>query len=204
MIYRNLHCADLLILLFKQIVDPRYGIEKIAYGVVVVQSVDDICNILAHIDLLIPFARKKLGGTIDKVGREYLDEYLFLIRLCRRYRDRCRKVRNVSNRNIRARAFFLELQGYVEDGISRGNHVVNDDDILAADISSEILVRFDGVLAVDDNGIVAALIEHSEVYAEDGRIIHAARHCALVGSHDHDIVVSERDIGYVRTRAFSI
>ena len=56
-------------------------------------------------------------------------------------------------------------------------------------------MRFDRVLAVDNNGIVAALIEHSEVYAEDGRIIHAARHCALVGSHDHDIVVSERDIG---------
>ena len=109
MIYRKLHCADLLILLFKQIMDPCYGIEKIAYGVVVVQSVDDICNILAHIDLLIPFARKKLGCAIDKVGRKYLGEYLFLLRLVEDIETVAEKSERFKQ-EYTARALFLKLQ----------------------------------------------------------------------------------------------
>ena len=58
-------------MLVKKIVDSCSGIEKLAYCKVVVKSVNDMSNVLAHTNLCIPGLGEKLGSSINKVCSKY-------------------------------------------------------------------------------------------------------------------------------------
>ena len=45
-------------------------IKKMADGLVVVESIDYVCNVLAHVNLGVPGTGKKLGSPVNKVGCE--------------------------------------------------------------------------------------------------------------------------------------
>ena len=53
------------------------------------------------------------------------------------------------------------------------------------------------VSAVNNNRVVASLVEHTEVNAEDGRIIDAATHAALIGGNYHQMIVVNFEIGNI-------
>ena len=55
----------------------------------------------------------------------------------------------------------------------------------------------DGVLAVHDSGVVAALVEHSHIHSEDVGEIYRSRHSALVGADDHEMIVVQSEIRHV-------
>ena len=63
-------------------------------------------------------------------------------------------------------------------------------------------MRLNGVLSVDDNGIIASLIKHTEFDTHDRRIVHTAAHGALVGGYHHDIVFCKTDIGVLFAKGF--
>ena len=58
---------------------------------------------------------------------------------------------------------LFQFFGDVEHGFAGGDDVVGDENVLALDRIAEIFVRDDGVAAVDDHGIVTALVEHTEI-----------------------------------------
>lgn len=66
-------------MLLKKLVDAFGGVKQIADGLVVVESVDDVSNVLGKVDLGVPLALKKLGRTINKVGgKDTVEESLFV------------------------------------------------------------------------------------------------------------------------------
>ena len=68
-------------MLFYKVMDTLGRLKEIAYCFVMVESVDNICDILAHINLNIPIARTELRSTVYKVGSEDLIEKSVLVRL---------------------------------------------------------------------------------------------------------------------------
>ena len=56
-------------------------------------------------------------------------------------------------------------------------------------------MSFYRILAVDYNGVVAAFVEHSEINAHNGSIVHTAGHSALIGRDYHYIVMREGYVG---------
>ena len=56
------------------------------------------------------------------------------------------------------RAHLLQLPGGIQHAAAGRDHVVDDDDIPALDIVPQEFVRHDGILAVDDDGVVPALV----------------------------------------------
>ena len=57
-------------MLVKQVVNALCGVEQIADRFVVVERVDDVCHVLAHINLRVPLAGLQLGGAVNEVGGE--------------------------------------------------------------------------------------------------------------------------------------
>ena len=53
--------AHRLAMLFQQIVDTLGGVEQVADRFVVVERINDVSHVLAHIDLNVPLFGKKLG-----------------------------------------------------------------------------------------------------------------------------------------------
>ena len=50
----------------------RYGIEQFAYRHIAVKCINYICNVFAHIYLLIPGTAEKLGRSVNEVCCKYL------------------------------------------------------------------------------------------------------------------------------------
>lgn len=65
----------LLVILAEKLVYLVGLIEKMTDSSIMVKSINDICNILAHIDLRIPLSLQQLGSPVNKVGGKYLGEY---------------------------------------------------------------------------------------------------------------------------------
>lgn len=59
--------------------DPLVGIQQIADGGIVVQGIDDIGDVFAHVAADVPLPLEKLRGLVDQVGGEdAVDDPLFI------------------------------------------------------------------------------------------------------------------------------
>ena len=56
-------------------------------------------------------------------------------------------------------------------------------------------MRFNWVSAVYYYRVIAALVEHTEVKPQNGGVINAATHAALIGGYYHGVVAVELNIG---------
>jgi hypothetical protein len=68
--YLSLAQYKLSLMLIYQRMDALCRIKQTADGSVVIERVDQICHVLAHIDLGVPRLGQKLGTTVGQIGRE--------------------------------------------------------------------------------------------------------------------------------------
>lgn len=61
--------------------DPLHRIEQIADGSIVIQGVDDIGNVFAHIAVDVPLAAKQFRRLVDQVGGENPVDQAILVNL---------------------------------------------------------------------------------------------------------------------------
>ncbi len=67
-----------LLILCHHLLDSFAGIQKIADGGVVVQGIDDVGDIFAHITVDVPGPLQQFRGLVDQVGGEHLvDQTVF-------------------------------------------------------------------------------------------------------------------------------
>ena len=71
----------IFLMVIKNSVDLLRLIKKMADCSVVVKSINDISNVLAHINLGVPLSFKKLGRSVYKIGSEYLVDNSLLVSL---------------------------------------------------------------------------------------------------------------------------
>ena len=84
---------------------------------------------------------------------------------------------------------FLQFTRGFQHTFTGGDHIVDDDDGLAVQRGTQVLVRHDRVLAVDDAGVIASLIEHTHVNAQVVGKIHGAGHGSLIRADDDQMIL---------------
>ena len=89
----------------------------------------------------------------------------------------------------------LHVFGDIQHAVPGGDHVVRHKDGFAGYVFTQVLVGHDGIAAVDDAGIIPPLIEHAQVHAQDGGIIHVAVHGAFIRADHHELCLICADIG---------
>lgn len=187
--------------LLKQRLDLAVRVDQRADRHIVVQGGNEIRDILRNIDLVEPRAVAQLRVQIGQVAAEDAVDQALLVRLV----ELLEAVREDGVRRIgeeAVRAAILDVLRDVEHGIARGNDVVRDENVLALDGRAEILVRDDRVAAVHDAGIIAALVEHAELHAKHGGIIHVAVQRALIRADDHEIILVGREVREILEELF--
>ena len=70
-----------LFVLIKNLVNSVSLVKKMADCSVVVECINDICNVLAHINLGVPVSCKKLGSSVNEVGGKDLINNSLLVSL---------------------------------------------------------------------------------------------------------------------------
>ena len=140
--------------------DSLNGVKEVADSAVVVEGIDDVCNVFAKVNLYIPLLLLKLFRTIDKVGGEYLVKVTLLVRLVDNFKTVAEKTEG-NEYEYALSTFFLELRCDLNNRVAGGDHIVNDDNVLTFDIFTEIFVSFDRVFAVYDYRVVSALVDHT-------------------------------------------
>ena len=179
-----------------QSMDTSDRIEQIGGGSVAVEGVNDIRDILAHIDLAVPFTGEKLGCTVDQVGGVDAVKQTFLVAGVELFKTCGEQTEGGEDEDLGS-ILFLELVADIENGVAGCDHIVNDDDVLTFNGVAEVFVCNDRVTTVDNGGIVTSLIEHTEVETQDGGVVHAAGQTAFVGRNDHRVAVEQIDFGFL-------
>ena len=150
----------------KQIMYAVDGVEEFAYRGVVIDRVDDERNVLAHIYLCIPRTRDGLGLAVVKVGRENLGDGAVFVGFVEIFKSVAEESERREHENA-AGASFFKFGGNVDHTVSGGDHIVNNDDVLALDGTTEVLVSLYRVASVYDSGVIASLIKHTKFETED-------------------------------------
>ena len=147
----------MLCLSVQQIVDTGHRIQEGADRLVVIQSVDDIGHILTHIYLMVPLACQKFRRAVYQIGGEHLIDDALLECFIEDLQTVTEQTEGDEQEDA-AGSLLLQLHGYVQDGLTGRDHIVNDDNILALDALTQILVCLDGILTVDDYRIVIFMV----------------------------------------------
>ena len=91
-------------------------------------------------------------------------------------------------------AALLEVVRQIEHGITGGDDVVRDEDVLARHVDAHVLVRDDRVAPVHHAGVIATLIEHAQVDAHGGAVIDIAANRALIRGDDHHVILVDLQV----------
>ena len=154
-------------MLLDKSVDLLDGVKNEADRLVVVEGIDDVGNVLAHAYLNVPLLLCQSGVVIDEVGGKDLIDDTVLVSLIEALKTVGKESEGGKSINS-LRAALLDLLCNVEERVTGGDHIVNDDDVLAVKILAEIFVSNYGVLTVYDAGVVTSLVEHTYVDSRNG------------------------------------
>ena len=86
-----------------------------------------------------------------------------------------------------ARIALVQLSGDLQGGVAGGDHIVNDDDVLAFYGSPQEFMGQYRILSVHGLGVVPSLIEHTHIDAQDVRHIDRAGGSRLIRADDHQM-----------------
>ena len=93
--------------------DTFNGIEKIADRSIVVERIDDICDVFAHITAYIPGAGQKFGRLVDKICGKYLGNNAVIVGFVKSVESACEKSEGSTYENLGSIA-GLKVVGYFE------------------------------------------------------------------------------------------
>ena len=113
-----------------------------------VQQIDHQGDILAHIDVGIPFPRQKLRRLIDQIGRKDLVNDTVPVGFVKLVKTIGKETESYSRKHP-ARIPLLQMERDIQDGVTGGDHIVHDNNVPACNIGPEELMRDDGVPPVD-------------------------------------------------------
>ena len=178
-----------LVDLFQNLVDLVCRGPHAGQAGIVIDEIDDHCSILAHISFLEPHSVLEFRGLVSEVGCDQLVKIALFIGLVKYVQSVCEQAKGRAEEDTLCVHVLLELSGSVQDGTAGGDHIVDNDRVLAVKVRAEELVGDDGILAVYDHRVISSFIEHTRVGTNDVGKIDRAVQCALIGGDDDDVVL---------------
>lgn len=183
----------LLLVLAYQSLDSVIGIQESGDGIVVIQGVDDIGDVLAHSAADVVVAGEELFALVHQIGGDDLVDDPVRDGLVESGHTLGEEAEGGDDEDS-VRPAALELRGDIDHGLAGSDHVVDDPDILALDGSAQEFVGYDGVAAVDDLGVVTALVEHAHLNAQDRGDVDGALGAAFIGGDDHQMIIVQLEV----------
>ena len=181
--------------------DLGHGVDDAGNALVVVDGSDEVGGVLGHVNIVVPLALQQFGLAVGQVGAQNCLDDAVVVRLVELLQTGGEQREGAAGKDV-AGAAHLQLVADVQHGLAGGDDVIRDKDVLVLDALAQILVRDNGVAAVDNAAVIAALVEHAQVAAQHAGIIHIAVHGALIGGNDHEMILIEVDVGHMVQQAF--
>ena len=130
-----------------------------------VQGIDDQRDELGKVAALVPFPLQKARLLIGQVCRQDGIEQPLLVGLIELLQPVCEQSEGCTDEDPFCLALF-QLLCNLNGAFAGGDHVIDDDDILAGHVRTEEFVRNDRMLPVHGGGIIPSLVKHAHIDAE--------------------------------------
>ena len=187
-------------MLVKQRADLGHRVDDGGNALVMVDGGDEVGGVLGNIDIIVPLALQQFRLAVGQVRAQHSLDDAVIVGLVELVKAGGEEREGAAGKDVAGTA-HLQLIADVEHRLAGSDDVVSDKDILALNALAQILMRHDGVAAVDHTAVVAALVEHAEVAAQHAGVVHVAVHGALIGRDDHEVILVEGDIRHMMQQA---
>ena len=142
---------QLFFMLYHQLIDPLNRIQQLADRGIVVQGINEQSNIFAHIAVYIIFFLQKLIRLVHQIGGEQSVEITSREGFVEFFHSICEESEGGAHEDLTC-SFVLQKCGNFQHAVAGGDHVINNDHILARNIGSQKLMGNDRIAAVNDSG----------------------------------------------------
>ena len=180
----------------QQGLDLLDGIDDGADTHFVVDGGHEVGAVLGAVHIEVPAALQQLGLAVGQVGAQDGGQNALLHSLVELLQAAGEQGEGGVGDDVLGAA-LLQLTGNFQHALAGSDDVVSDEDGLAFHAFTQVLVGNDGVAAIDHTGVVTALVEHTQVAAQDTGEVHVAVDGAFVGADDHEVVGMEAQLGHV-------
>ena len=140
---------------------------------------------------------KKLRFLPNEVRGKDPVEHSFLISLVE-FLQPCGKQSEGGEDKYSPGAALLQLFRDVDHAAAGGDHIVDHDAVLSPKIRAAEIMGDDGIYAVHDPRIVSALVEHSDVDAEEGGQKYDPSRGSFVRRDEHQMIGVDADVLILR------
>ena len=97
---------------------------------------------------------------------------------------------------------MFELSGGINHAAAGGDHIIDDNDILACNVASEELVRHNRIGTSYDPGVIATLIKHAGIGTQDICKVDRTVKRSLVGRNDGQVFLVYNQVIYIIKKCF--
>ena len=140
------------------------GIQEIRDGAVMIERINDVGNVFAHAAADVPGALQKLGRLINQVCSQNPVDQSIAVSLVKFLKTAGKQTEGREYKNTSGLA-LLQTSCDLEHTLTGGNHVIDDDHVLALNGGAKEFVGQNRIAAVHYSCIVSSLVEHTHVEA---------------------------------------
>ena len=124
-----------------------YRIQEVADRIIMIQGINDQCDVFAHITADVVWLLKKLRCLVNQVGSEEFVEVAFFVSIIEFIKTVCEESECRADVNLTCTLLFQERSDF-QDCITGRDHIIDEDHILAFDLRSEEFICSDRMTAV--------------------------------------------------------
>ena len=163
------------------------------HGYIMIHEIDDGSHKLAHVRFCIVRALIQLRRLPGEIGRDYPVKPAFFVGVVKGIQAVGEQAEGTADEYTFC-LHLLKLSRGIQHAFSGGNHIVDDDDVSALNIVAQELMGNDGIFSINDDGIVASLIEHTRVHAEHIAEIDGAVQRSFIRTDDSNMILIDDQI----------
>ena len=168
---------------------------------IVVQCVDDQCNVFAQIAANIVITCKKFRILINKVCGKKLIKSSFCICCIEFFHSFCKESEGCADENLSCPT-FLQKRCNLQNTSAGRNHIIDKDNIFAFKLWSEEFVSSDRMTAFDHLGIVKTSVIHTHVNTKNVSKVDCSAHASFIRADDHEVIVINVKSFYIAKKSF--
>lgn len=161
----------------------------------------EIGTVLGCVHVEVPIPLQQFGLAVGQVGAQHSGEDAVFHGLVELVQAAGEQGEGGVGDDVLGAPLF-QLTGHFQHALAGGNDVVGDEHGLALHALAQILMGDDGIPAIDHPGIVSALVEHTQVAAQNAGEIHIPVNGAFIGGDDNEIILVKTQVGHMVQQGF--
>ena len=161
-----------------------------------IDGCDEVCGILGAVNIEVPLAGQQFRHTVSQVRTQNSSQDTLLNRFIKSGQATGEEGEGCVADDILGAA-GLQLACNLQHGIAGRNDIVRDKYGLTFNAFAQILMCNNGIAAINHAGVVTALIEHTQIAAQNTGEIHITVQRTFIGADDHEVVLIEGQVRHI-------